>query len=108
MMPAAYWLLSIVTGTMNGFGFAEPEKPDIIMRFHFCTPSGGWQMKHFLQTVQPMATNTACTQKAQTSLGSAGARQALSETLALSQKAIAQLHEARRIRPEQLNSPITL
>lgn len=55
-----------------------------------------------------MATTNACTQKAQAGLGSAGARQALSETLALSQKAIAQLNEARRVRPEQLNAPITL
>jgi len=55
-----------------------------------------------------MVTNNACNQRAQASLGSAGARQALSETLALSQKAIAQLKEDRRVRPEQLNAPITL
>lgn len=65
-------------------------------------------MKRFLKTVQSMATNTACTQKAQASLGSAGARQALTDTLAMSQRAIAQLHEARRVLPEQLNAPITL
>ncbi len=65
-------------------------------------------MKHLLQTVQTMANNAAGTQKAQASLNSAGALQALSEALARSQKAIAQLHEARRVRPEQLNAPITL
>lgn len=88
--------------------FDEPEKPGIIARFHFCAPTEGRQMKYFLQTVQTMVTSNACPQKAQASLGSAGARQALSETLALSQKAIAQLKEARRVRPEQLNAPITL
>lgn len=65
-------------------------------------------MKQFLQAVQTMATTNACTQKAQANLGSADARQALFETVALSQKAIAQLNEARRVRPEQLNVPITL
>lgn len=64
-------------------------------------------MKHFLQAVQSMATSNPYTQK-QASFDSAGARQALSETLALSQKAIDQLNEARRVRPEQLNVPITL
>ena len=55
-----------------------------------------------------MVTNNSRYQKAPASLGSADAKRALSETLALSQKAIAQLNEARRVRPEQLNAPITL
>jgi len=62
----------------------------------------------FLQADETTVTSNAYTQKAQASLGSAEARLALSETLALSQKAIAQLNEARRVRPEQLNSPTTL
>lgn len=65
-------------------------------------------MKHFLQSNQTMVTNNSRYQKAPASLGSADAKRALSETLALSQKAIAQLNEARRVRPEQLNAPITL
>lgn len=80
----------------------------IIVGFAFLAPTKGQQVKHFMQTIQSMASNTTRTQQAQASLGSAGARQALSETLALSQKAIAELHEARRVRPEQLNAPITL
>jgi len=68
----------------------------------------GRQVNAFLQADQTTVTTNTCAQKSQVSLDSAGARQSLSETLALSQKAIAQLNEARRVRPEQLNTPITL
>lgn len=73
----------------------------------YCASTEGRQVKHFLQTVQAMATSNPYIQK-QASFDSDCAKQALSETLALSQKAIDQLNEARRVRPEQLNVPITL
>ena len=65
-------------------------------------------MNPFLQADETTVASNAYTQKAHARLCSAEARQSLSETLTLSQKAIAQLNEARRVRPEQLNTPTTL
>ena len=65
-------------------------------------------MNHSLEVAQSTVTNNAYTPNAQASLGSASAKQSLSETLALSKKAIAELKEARRVRPEQLNTPTRL
>lgn len=94
---------------MRLLSFNERRKLGIIARFSYkSAPTEGRQVKHFLRTVQTMATGNAYPQKAQASFDSDSARKGLSETLALSKRAIDQLNEARRVRPEQLNAPITL
>jgi hypothetical protein len=94
---------------MCACGFDEHEKFEYNRAFFiFCAPTEGRQVKRFLKTVQTMASSNAYIQNTHHSLDSESAKRALTETLALTQKAIAQLNEARRVRPEQLNAPITL